>query len=682
MLIYWWLGLAAAAGLAGVAALAWRRAAQRSPGGPGGGTRLANTLRVAHLPAFLAAARRHNAAAAAGLVCALVAGLGAALVAARPARADLVSPEARSRDVVLCLDVSGSMYPVDAGILEQFREIVRGFDGERVAMSWFNSSSVTLFPLTDDYEFIEETLAPIQKQFETVADPWGGDWWDLSGDRYPDDTGTLLGEGSSLPGDGLAACLQLFDNKNQDRPRSVILATDNMVEGVPIFELGEAAALASAAGVRVYALCPEEVYDIELGLFGGPYGDPAAFDELRREVESTGGAYYDTTGSESIQRILQSILAEEAELLEAAEPVRVVADRPLVGLALLWAGLAGVALWGGWRAGRRLAAGRRAALLALAGLIALNPALGSEQYRQVAVDADVIALVDTSPSIAAEDWDGGQPRLDGVKADLAAIAAHHAGAHIAIVAFDATARLELPLTTDAGAVQAAADTLAPVSTFYASGSSIDSGLDLLAELLRRSEANHPERARLVYYLGDGEQTSDQAINSFAAMAPLVDGGAVLGYGTAGGGQMKEFALNGWGVWFDEPAEADYILGPDGLPGVSKIDEANLKAIAEELGVGYALRAAGSPVEPALWSGALPERTLDRDTSASRPLGPWLAVVAAALLAWEIWVLVPRQRRAAAALRLAAAVAAARPGGGGGEPGGAGAAGGWPGSGSA
>jgi hypothetical protein len=657
ILLYPWLGAALLAAFVAVGVVTWRRA--RAAGVSGGGTRLANTGRAAALESFRRAVLRHRRITAWAALFALIAAFGTALMAARPADAKTLSPELRNRDVVLCLDVSGSMYPVDAAILRQFRQIVEEFDGERVAMSWFNSSSVTLFPLTDDYEFIDETLEPIQKQFDTVANIEDeDDYWSIPEEYFPDSSGTLLGEGSSLPGDGLVSCLQLFDRQNEDRPRSIIFATDNMVEGYPIFELDEAVELAIQAEVRVYSLCPDPGSISGFSLFGGQeYWAADAAEELKEETESTGGAYFEASDSRSVRRIVDDILAQEASLLDAT-PERVIHDRPFWGLACLALGLGGILVTGGWsseRRGRRVELARRGGIVALLALAMWNPSVGTETFKQMAVDADVFVLVDTSPSIAAEDWEGDHTRLEGVKADLAALAAHHVGAHISIITFDSEATTVLPLSTDAGAVTSAADTLAPITTWYASGSSIDSALDSLVAALERSREQHPERARLVYYMGDGEQTTDEPVRSFESAAELVDGGAVLGYGTPEGGPMLEYEPDwlsddeGFGTGY-EP-EPEYIEAPDGSVGISKIDEDALEQIAEELGVPYSSRSADSPVVDALWQGELPERTLETETDMARPMIAWLALAASPLVAWELALLLRRFRKANHAARL-------------------------------
>jgi Ca-activated chloride channel family protein len=350
-----------------------------------------------------------------------------------------------------------------------------------------------------------------------------------------------------------------------------------------------------------------------------------------------------------VAKIVSSILRQEAALIEDT-PKRLMEDKPLKAALLVFVGLAGVMAFGGWRGHQPLPTRlRRGGLAVLALLIIWNPGWGHEKRSQLAADADVFILVDTSPSIAAEDWGDAQPRLEGIKADLKAIAQHHVGAHIGIITFNAEGRPTLPLTTNTGAVLSAADVLSPIVTYYASGSSVDAGLDLLQSTLVREEETHPERTRLVYYLGDGEQTSGHKVRSFADVKPLVDGGAVLGYGTEKGGAMLEHFPA-----YSDPSdlgEEEYIKAVDGSVGKSIIDEDNLRRIAEQMGVEYTHRSASEAVDGALWSGEVPERVVTNTVPAKRPLGPWLALAATPLVAWELVLLWERLRRARAAVRL-------------------------------
>lgn len=83
--------------------------------------------------------------------------LATALVA-RPSTVDEGEEKASSRDIVLCLDVSGSALPYDREVIDTYRQLVDSFKGERIGLSIFNSTSRTVFPLTDDYELVSKQL--------------------------------------------------------------------------------------------------------------------------------------------------------------------------------------------------------------------------------------------------------------------------------------------------------------------------------------------------------------------------------------------------------------------------------------------------------------------------------------------------------------------------------------------
>ena len=79
-------------------------------------------------------------------------------LAARPARVFNANEQASSRDIVLCLDVSGSTLPYDREVLRSYMNLVDHFQGERIGLSIFNSTSRTVFPLTDDYNLVKTQL--------------------------------------------------------------------------------------------------------------------------------------------------------------------------------------------------------------------------------------------------------------------------------------------------------------------------------------------------------------------------------------------------------------------------------------------------------------------------------------------------------------------------------------------
>ena len=97
-----------------------------------------------------------------------VALLLAVVLSARPAQVDADSERASSRDIVLCLDVSGSALPYDRQVIGTYRDLVRSFEGERIGLSIFNSTSRTVFPLTDDYELVTAQLDEAERLLRGV----------------------------------------------------------------------------------------------------------------------------------------------------------------------------------------------------------------------------------------------------------------------------------------------------------------------------------------------------------------------------------------------------------------------------------------------------------------------------------------------------------------------------------
>lgn len=331
-LMFWWM-LPAAAVLAAAAWLLLRRRARAVRRRP-----VAHSDRLTALPEYQAALARHRnrlrlAAAAGALLM-----VAAVVAAARPAERSTVRPEQHQRDIMLCLDASGSMNTADAAVVDVFGRLAREFDGERIGLTVFDSSAVQVFPLTDDYGYVQEQLEQAKLAFDGTG---SGSFLD----------GTWNGEGSSLIGDGLASCVQGFpDSGSSDgtsdgdrrRARSVILATDNFLAGSPLVTLAEAGQLAKDRDVRIYALNPG---DYDTGPHQNSQSQPGA--GLRRVAEASGGAYYALDSPAAVPGIVSGIEATQAAAFRGA-PRAVVSDRAEIPLAV--ALIAGLVLAGAsWR---------------------------------------------------------------------------------------------------------------------------------------------------------------------------------------------------------------------------------------------------------------------------------------------------------------------------------------------
>lgn len=272
---------------------------------------------------------------------------------------------------------------------------------------------------------------------------------------------------------------------------------------------------------------------------------------------------------------------------------------------------------------------RRLLMVLLLAVVAVRPVTPVEGEQTTRMNADVFFLVDLTGSMAAEDYDGTSPRLDGVKADMRQVMDMTQGARYSIIAFDSSATQQLPLTTDAGAAEAWIDTARTEPTAYSQGSNVDRGLQPLLQSLADTRREDPDSQLLVYMLSDGENTDGQDTEPFDAVRQYVAGGGVLGYGTLEGGPMK--ARGGQN-------DGQYLTGDDGQQARSMIDEQQLQAIAQQMGVPYLHRTApGESLEETMAGITLkpvPIRTRSRAPS----FQDWYWVAAIPLAVLFIWEL--------------------------------------------
>lgn len=287
--------------------------------------------------------------------------------------------------------------------------------------------------------------------------------------------------------------------------------------------------------------------------------------------------------------------------------------------------------------GRTKAHWRFALLVLLVVAAAARPGLAGGTAPAASTDLNVFFLVDTTASSAAEDYDGAKTRLEGMKSDINAIAAELAGARFSLITFDSKAKVVLPLTTDATALRTLTEVVSVQSTYASRGSTISAAKEALAGRLSAAAKAHPERPNLVFYLGDGEQTAAAPPQPFTEGTDMIDGGAVLGYGTVAGGRMRENSpgTDRPGTYLVDPAS------PTLKDAVSVMDEKSLTSIAGQLGVPYVHRSAPGGIAAALVD-ASPQLALEQSGADGERPGRvelfWLLAVAAFGLAlWELLV---------------------------------------------
>jgi Ca-activated chloride channel family protein len=263
-----------------------------------------------------------------------------AMLAGRPVHREVRSEILATRDIVLCLDVSGSMIEYDTEIVEKFLELLPSFNGERIALSIWNSTTRTVFPLTDDYALVEEELRHAAEALDFDVDSLEDYSYDPAAlDRLVNFLVGTEGMGqsaSSLVGDGLASCALSFDEQETERSRSIILATDNEVFGNQIYTLPEAADLVAERGITLH------------GFYAGMVTSSSAAQEkeYREAVERHGGLFFASDDPDAVAGIIDDISSQQAVDLEA-DPEVLITDRPerYYGWLVLALGVYLVAVW-------------------------------------------------------------------------------------------------------------------------------------------------------------------------------------------------------------------------------------------------------------------------------------------------------------------------------------------------
>ena len=228
-------------------------------------------------------------------------------------------------DIVLCLDVSGSMRAEDMGpgnrlqvVKEVAKKFVEGRPGDRIGLVVFSGGAYTQCPLTLDHGIVTSLIDQID--FGTVAD------------------GTAIGM-------GLATSVNRL-REAKGKSKVVILLTDGQNNAGEI-DPATAAKAAHALGVRVYTIGAGSKgaarIPVDDPVFGRRYVTiDASIDEntLQNIAKETSGRYFRATTAEALEKIYGEIDHMERSEASTVEYVDYNEKGPILAL------LAGLSLAG------------------------------------------------------------------------------------------------------------------------------------------------------------------------------------------------------------------------------------------------------------------------------------------------------------------------------------------------
>ncbi|MBR2750270.1 MAG: VWA domain-containing protein [Clostridiales bacterium] len=249
------------------------------------------------------------------------------IMMARPNKTRQETTEIYNRDIFLCLDTSGSMYEVDLEVVKRMKELVSGLQGERFGITIFNCQTVTLVPLTTDYEYVLDVLDQLEAACKIAM---GMDDWSFFADddyysKYMymiDGTTANDANGSSLIGDGLASTIFQFQDLETDdtRTRVIIFSTDNQLYGTPFVQLREASELCKKYKIKVFGAAPSEVEN---------------FNEFNECMKLTGGDLFTLRSSTMVEDLIRAVEKTETSVLIKTEEYVTEFPETLVAIATI-----------------------------------------------------------------------------------------------------------------------------------------------------------------------------------------------------------------------------------------------------------------------------------------------------------------------------------------------------------
>ena len=169
--------------------------------------------------------------------------------------------------------------------------------------------------------------------------------------------------------------------------------------------------------------------------------------------------------------------------------------------------------------------------------IAARPMIKNKDVQYARPNLDVLFVLDTTMSMWAEDYHG-DSRMSGAIETMEYVMEEMSGSSFALITFGNKSEIKLPITQDAQSIDDAIKAIQIPDKWLAEGTSLNSPFENMEYMLSHmgKEEGHE---RIVFFLSDGEITVDEEKIDFSDMASMIDGGAVLGFGTKQGATMTD-----------------------------------------------------------------------------------------------------------------------------------------------
>ncbi|MBR5419112.1 VWA domain-containing protein [Candidatus Saccharibacteria bacterium] len=227
---------------------------------------------------------------------------------------------------------------------------------------------------------------------------------------------------------------------------------------------------------------------------------------------------------------------------------------------------------------RRIGNFRRIAIAILVLFVLMRPTVINVEAERYINKLNVYFIIDNSGSMVTKDMDNGKKyRYEVVYEDVAKFVDLFAGAKFSAFVCDYDSYQATPLSGSTSSILSFANNSHPKNNILNSWTNISNLLETASDKIEVYNKKNPDRASIVFIMSDGEESGDNEGTISAVptnLAKNIVGGAVIGYGKTDNNKKVTKVV------FDEPAEDQYV------DHVSKLDEDNLRFIAEKLSLNY------------------------------------------------------------------------------------------------
>lgn len=263
---------------------------------------IAHSKRVKILPEYEKVRKKYRLLLILVAVFFTISTISITISASRPVSVDIVEPDYETRDIMLCIDVSGSQMEAILDVMRYFSNTLSKLKGQRVGIGVFATKAAIVSPLTNDYDALELVFNDIVNAYSSSS---------YNPLAYAD-----IG-GSSAIGDGIINCTSAFDKLSEEgRAQSIIVATDNFQnDGVATIQ--QAGNYLAKYGIVLYGI--DTVQESEYASARN-----TRIDDFRKAVKTTGGLYYNLpaqgiSGSQAASDILKQEAAKHEGVAQFAQ---------------------------------------------------------------------------------------------------------------------------------------------------------------------------------------------------------------------------------------------------------------------------------------------------------------------------------------------------------------------------